>query len=313
MKITSQHGFSLVQVLMAVALLSLVAVMGAQMMAGLSKNMRSMDSKNLTISANQTLQVYLANESICTQAMSPVKIQSLEKMEMAFNVPGAGVFAKGQRNNTMDLETTELSVDNLVQAETSPLGSKVYIGTLKMSFERSNGATKQTFKAVPLGALSLMADSTGKVLKCAFGKVSIQQIDQNNMISAGAAAYPAGQPAASGSSKTCATAEQCLVYDHYLRNGIPNAIATADEWMKTQSDWQSKALAYLNSMTNVGKMNLLAAAKQAGLIQAESMKVTADDVKAALANNPDLMMNSGLDPEAMAEVLKAFTEATKAQ
>lgn len=296
MTIRSQAGFSLIQVMVSTGLVGLLAMVGAQTMNSLAKNVRSIDSKNLTNSANQSIQVYLANENICTQSILPVSVKSLSQTELGFSVPGLGRFVKGEHNKEMDLETTGLSINNLVVSDTNPLGMKIYVGAVKMSFNRKSGQAAQSFRAIHVGAMSLMTDSSGKVLKCVLGKLSFTPVEQNdpatptvpvvtvpdNGGNVPIAEYPPKNPGVPGGGaggggsgsgggyaekKTCSSIEQCAVYDYYLRNGFPNALAEADQWMASHSAWESIAKSYVDSMSGLGKLNFLASANQAGLIQ----------------------------------------------
>lgn len=300
MNLKTNGGFSLVQVMVSTALMAVLAATGAKVLADLSKNARTIDSKNLTLSANQGLQVFLANERVCSQSMSPFQLNASLASDMEFNIAGLGRFAKGHYNQEMSLVTTKLHIGNLVNSETNMLGMKIYIGSLKISFERKHGATNQTFKELPVGAMSLMADSSGRVLKCVLGKMTFNEVNQdlaadpdvpvvtapgNSGGNGGIAEYPppvntnagggsqvASQSTSSGTqgdllNRKCSSIEQCAVYDYFLRNGFPNALQSADTWMGETSGWNTIARGYIDSMSVLGKLNFMASANQAGLIQ----------------------------------------------
>ncbi|WP_415063689.1 hypothetical protein [Bdellovibrio sp.] len=296
--IKNSAGFSLIQALMGVGVTAIMAMVAAQTMSSLHQNSRSIASKSISNSANQSLQVYLAYEHICTQSLQPTTIKSNAEVPLNFNVPGLGIFKAGQKNKTLDIDIQSISVNDLIVSETNPLGMKIYLGTLKSSYSRQNGKQISHFKESPVGTLSLMTTSEGRVIKCSLGKLVFNSVPQNTLTpptqavvqppasgtsgssnpstpstpSETAAAQPTAYPPPVASTpasapRVCTSIEQCAVYDFFLRNGSPNPYGQADEWMAGTAAWTSIAKSYVDSMSTLGKLNFLASVNQAGLVQ----------------------------------------------
>lgn len=291
----NSKGFSLVQTLIGVGVTGIMAMVAAQTMSSLHQNSRNIASKSISNSANQSLQVYLAYEHICTQSLQPTTVKSNAEVPLKFNVPGLGVFSAGQKNKTLDIDIQSLSVNDLIVSEVNPLGMKIYLGTLKSSYSRQNGKQISHFKESPVGTLSLMTTSDGRVIKCSLGKLAFTTVPQNTLTPPTQAAsqpppsvpstpadpstpaetsptpstaYPppvANTPASA--PRVCSSVEQCAVYDFFLRNGSPNPYGQADEWMAESANWKSIAKSYVDSMSTLGKLNFLASVNQAGLVQ----------------------------------------------
>lgn len=278
--VANTSGFSIVQALIGVGITAIMAMVGAQTMSSLSQSARKIDSKGVTNSANQSLQVYLAYENICTPALRPTVVNSTKEVPLSFDIPGLGKFAGGEKNTTLDIEIESLTVNDLLLSETNSLGMKIYLGLLKSAYSRSNGDHATHFRSSPVGTLSLMTTASGRVVKCSLGKVAFNSVPQTNPAApsvpvVGTPGNPVTEPSyppvakvSPGSgAKTCSTVEQCAVYDYFLRNGISNPYASADQWMSETAAWSSIARSYIDSMSALGKINFLASVNQAGLVQ----------------------------------------------
>lgn len=275
----SENGFTITELLVATGLLSLLALSGAQVMTNLNKSAKIIDSKGNSTAAEQTLRSYLHHENLCTAALAPMTLDPNGTNDLIFNLPDLGTFEKGTLNSKFNLITKFIKTSELSLAETNSIQWKIYLGGLHTAFAMNNpdgspidanGLSGFSFKDNTIGTISLMVDPSGKVVKCSMSGLTFNNVPQNTPINPSTSPYITSTHNSNKGSQnksTCSSIEQCAVYDYYLRNGIPNAYASADEWMASNKNWKSIAGSYIDSMTGLGKLNFLASVNQEGLAQ----------------------------------------------
>lgn len=264
---------------MGIASISLVGVV--QLMQGLGNSSRHLDSRISNSSVTQSLQVYLSSEKVCSESVQAENLLSSLSAPIAFDLKGVGTFKAGQKNEALKTEIDALTLNNAIELEKNPLGLSLKAGILEISFSSVN-ANGQKIKHKPfvIGTLSLVTSETGKILKCKLGSLQFQSVPQQVPINP---LNPTAQieghngggnnnasvepPNKEDATEKCQSIEQCAVYDYFIRNGYPDPYASANAWMKENSNWKGIAKSYVDSMTGLGKLNLLSSVNTYGLVQ----------------------------------------------
>lgn len=127
----NNNGFSLLQILVAVGLLSLVSLGVADLMVNSNRASKSMSTKMERLIFYTEVSNSLLTEKNCSDAIQNnpfnlTKINSVDGMEFSLNLPGLGQVSAGQDIQSTNLSVESLSMSSAVHQGVSAGGGNVY-------------------------------------------------------------------------------------------------------------------------------------------------------------------------------------------
>ena len=170
--LSKNYGFSLIQVMIAVGLISVVSLGVAELMGSSSRASKSMNTRMERVLFYNELSNVLSTEKNCTEAIknSPFNltaVNSVNGMNFTLNLPGLGAISTGADVQNTNLNVESLTMHNAVNQGTGPAGETVYTVDLKAKVNaKSDLVGGGALKPGILPSISVAVNSSNQIVSC---------------------------------------------------------------------------------------------------------------------------------------------------
>ncbi len=294
MKRIGNSGFSLIESLVGVFVIAVISIVSVGTISGIYKDIKVIEGKISVNTTGQILQNYLSSINVCTMSVDRVSIVGIPPntagptnpdpgdFDVKFDIRSLGQIRNGVINDALDLYIDRLYVTESQFAEKNALGLHRYVGELKLDatqkIQDATGVRRgQTYKEQVIGSISVTFSDQNQIVDCSMDNRVLQQPPTAGCTTNCSPPPITIDPVTGGIISTtadpttpyttCGSAEQCAVYDYFVRNGIPNPFVAADAWMASNTSWIGIASSYISQMSSLQQMNLLSNVYGNGLVQ----------------------------------------------